>query len=557
MLRTLHISNYVLIDDLQIGFERGFSVITGETGAGKSILLDAIGLLLGQRADTRMIRSGATRCVIEAEFDLTGYGLDAFFEANDFDFDGHTCLIRRELSASGKSRAFINDTPAQVGQLKALGSKLLDIHSQHQNLVLAEENFQMGVVDIIARNEAQRTQYTQTFRTYRSLTDQIREAEELLAKGREEEEYLRFQLAQLDELQLEEGLQEALEQEAQTLEHAEDIKQALYATSGTLQADDRMGGADVLSQLREASRQLSGIEHMLPDAAELAERLEACRIELKDIQDEVERLADHITFDPDQLARVSERLSTLYTLEQKHRVNTDRELMAIAADFRSRLALIDHGDEHLQQLRQQLAATEQTLHRQGEQLSTSRQAAAHVIEAQMRERLVPLGIPNVRFEVEVRPTGTPMASGMDNVQFLFSANKNAALSPISQVASGGEIARVMLALKAMLSGAVSLPTIIFDEIDTGVSGHIAESMARMMHEMGEGGRQVISITHLPQIAALGTHHYRVYKDDDDEGTRTHIVPLSHEQRIEEIAHMLSGATLTEAAIQNAKALLRQ
>lgn len=557
MLKSLHITNYALITELDIEFHRGFSVITGETGAGKSILLGAIGLLLGQRADARTIKGGANRCVIEAEFRLAGYQMEAFFEQHDFDFDGDSCLIRRELSANGKSRAFINDTPAQLAQLKELGNKLIDIHSQHQNLVLAEEDFQLNVVDIIAHNQSLRDAYTQAYNRYTEVGRRIKEAETLLAKGREDEEYLRFQLAQIDEAHLTPGLQAELEQEAQTLEHAEDIKQALYATNALLQGDASGRETDVVNALREAARQMGSISDMLPTAAALAERLESCRIEMKDIAAEVESQADSVVFDPARLEEVNERLSLIYSLQQKHHVQTDEELLRLADGFRQQLNAIDHGDEHLQALRQEHAALEATLREQGARLTQSRTAAAHEVEAQMQARLVPLGIPNVRFQVAIAPTEVPSASGMDQVEFLFSANKNGQLCPIGQVASGGEIARVMLALKAMLSGAVSLPTIIFDEIDTGVSGHIAESMALMMREMGQGGRQVISITHLPQIAALGTYHYRVYKEDDEQGTNSHIVQLSQQQRVEEIAHMLSGATLTEAAMQNAKALLKQ
>ena len=557
MLQSLTISNFALIAELHIDFQRGFSVITGETGAGKSILLGAIGLLLGQRAEARMIKEGANRCVIEAEFNLDGYGLEPFFEANDLDFDGHNCLIRRELTASGKSRAFINDTPAPLSLLKELGNRLIDIHSQHQNLVLADEDFQLNVVDIIANNKAERDAYANTYRTFQEVSRQIKEAEALLAKGREDEDFLRFQLSQLDEAQLAPGQQAELEQEAQTLEHAEDIKQALYATTSLLQGGDDERGTDIINALHEASRLMDGIAQMLPAANELSERLESCRIELKDIADEVDSQADRIAFDPTRLEVVNERLSLLYSLQQKHHVQTEEALIELADDFRRRLNAIDHGDEHLQALRQQLEQVRNTLLQQAEALTKSRRAAAHEVEAQMEKRLVPLGIPNVKFKVNIRPLTTPTATGMDAVEFLFSANKNGALNPISQVASGGEIARVMLALKAMLSGAVSLPTIIFDEIDTGVSGHIAESMALMMREMSEGGRQIISITHLPQIAALGTHHYRVYKEDDDEGTTSHISRLTYQQRIEEIAHMLSGATLTDAAVENAKALLRQ
>ena len=556
MLRSLDIINYALIAQLHIDLERGFSVITGETGAGKSILLGAINLLLGQRADARTIKDGASRCVIEAEFDLTGYDVKSFFHQHDLDYDD-ICTIRRELTSGGKSRAFINDTPVQLAQLKELGHRLIDIHSQHQNLILAEEDFQLNVIDIIAQNQQTRETYAQTFRNYTEICQRIKETEQLLAKGREDEDYLRFQLAQLEEARLTPGIQSELEQELQTLEHAEEIKQALYATTMLLQGGTDGRETDVLSALRDASRQISGIAPMLAQAEALAERIESCRIELKDIASEVENQADRIAFDPARLAEANEQLSTIYSLQQKHHVQTEAELISLSEQFHKQLEAINHGDEHLNTLRQQKSDIESELLRHAVTLTKSRNIAAREVEAQMQARLIPLGIPNVKFQVSIKQASSPTAHGMDVVEFLFSANKNGQLSPIAQVASGGEIARVMLALKAMLSGAVKLPTIIFDEIDTGVSGHIAERMAMMMHEMGEGGRQVISITHLPQIAALGTYHYRVYKQDDDNGTNSHIVRLDYTQRVEEIAHMLSGATLTEAAIQNAKVLLQQ
>ena len=557
MLQSLSISNYALITELHIGFQRGFSVITGETGAGKSILLGAIGLLLGQRADARMIREGASRCVVEAEFMLDGYALEPFFEANDLDFDGHVCIIRRELTANGKSRAFINDTPVALTQLRELGNHLIDIHSQHQNLVLAEEDFQLNVVDIIACNKTEREAYAKTYADFQALSRQIKEAEALIAQGHEDEDFLRFQLSQLDDAQLAPGQQADWEQEVDTLEHAEDIRQALYATSNLLQGSDDGRMPDIVNALHEAARLMNNISQMLPVANELSERLESCRIELKDIAAEVDDHAEHVAFDPVRLEMLNERLSTLYSLQQKHHVQTEEALIELANDFRQRLNAIDHGEEHLDALQKQQKQVLSSLLQQGKRLTESRTKAAREVESQMEKRLVPLGIPNIKFKVSIRPTADPSPTGLDTVEFLFSANKNGTLNPISQVASGGEIARVMLALKAMLSGAVSLPTIIFDEIDTGVSGHIAESMALMMREMSEGGRQIISITHLPQIAALGSHHYRVYKEDDSEGTTSHIVALQADQRIEEIAHMLSGANISEAAIENAKALLRK
>ena len=555
MLLSLSIKNYALISELHIEFERGFSVITGETGAGKSILLGAIGLLLGGRAETRMLKTGAKRCTIEAEFNLKGYHMDAFFEENDIDFDGESCIIRRELTDAGKSRAFINDTPAQVTQLRALGNQLIDIHSQHQNLLLGQEDFQLNVLDIIARNQTQRDAYTTAYSAYHTSLLRLKEAEEALSRGRDDEDYLRFQLQQLDELQLEAGKHEEMEQEAQVLEHAEEIREALWTTEQLLQGDDRSDNG-ILPALRAAERQLSSIASLLPAAEELTERIGNCQIELRDIAMELNGQADDIDVNPSRLETVHEWLSALYSAMQKHHVQEEQQLIDLAEDFRRRLALIDNSDEQLTALREACQQTQQSLLQAGEHLTASRREAACEVERQMCELLVPLGIPNVQFQVAVTPRTEPASSGMDNVCFLFCANKNGQLQPISDIASGGEIARVMLSLKALISSAVQQPTIIFDEIDTGVSGQMAERMATMMRTMGDGGRQVISITHLPQIAAMGRHHYRVYKEDSDEGTTSHIERLDDEARITELAHMLSGAEVTTEAIANAKTLLR-
>ena len=555
MISSLSIQNYVLITSLDIHFHRGFSVITGETGAGKSILLGAIGLLLGQRAETRMIKAGESRCVIEASFDLTGYDMEDFFEQQELDFDGQSCIIRRELTAAGKSRAFINDTPAQVTQLRELGNRLIDIHSQHQNLLLTSEDFQLSVLDTIAHDEAQLHAYTQAFNNYQQACHRLKDAEQSLARMHEDEDYLRYQLQQLEALQLEEGRQEEMEQEAQLLEHAEDIQSALWAATSALQGDGQNNDG-AITILREALRQLQGITDLMPAAEELSERLDSCLIELKDIAGEIESRADGITAEPARLEAVNEWLSAFYSALKKHHVADEAALLAITEDFRHQLEQIDSSDDVLSDLQRQQQEAFDDVISQAHALSALRQEAARTVEEQMHERLTPLGIPNVRFSVEINKYKEPTASGMDQVDFLFSANKNVPLQRIADVASGGEIARVMLSLKAMMSGAVQLPTIIFDEIDTGVSGHIAERMALMMKEMSDGGRQVISITHLPQIAAIGSHHYRVYKQDDDDGVATYIEELDNEQRIKELAQMLSGAELTEAAIQNARVLLR-
>ena len=551
MLQSIHIQNYALIESLDIDFHAGFSVITGETGAGKSIILGAIGLLVGQRADSKAIKNGASKCVVEARFDISTYQLQEFFEENDLEYEGQECILRREVNASGKSRAFINDTPASLVQMKALGEKLIDVHSQHQNLLLNQEDFQLNVLDILAKADAElqayKALYGQYKHTSRELATLIDEAE----KSRQDEEYIRFQVTQLDEAKLQSGEQEELEQEAETLTHAEDIKGSLYKVNQLMDADNQ----NLLSLAKEGTHVLQGISRVYAPATEWANRLESCYLELKDLANEIAYASEDIEFNPARLDYVNERLNIIYTLQQKHRVSSVDELLALADGLREKLDAITSSDDRIQALTQQKDKLYQQVLSQAEVLTRLRTEASKEIESQMQAYLIPLGMPNVRFAVELSPRKEPDASGMDNVSFLFSANKNGTLQQVASIASGGEIARVMLSLKAMIAGAVKLPTIIFDEIDTGVSGSIAEKMALIMQEMGQADRQVISITHLPQIAARGAQHYKVYKEDTEVGTNSHIRILNEEERINEIAHMLSGATLTEAALNNAKALL--
>ena len=551
MLQSIHIQNYALIESLDIDFHSGFSVITGETGAGKSIILGAIGLLVGQRADSKAIKNGASKCVVEARFDISTYQLQEFFEENDLEYEGQECILRREVNASGKSRAFINDTPASLVQMKALGEKLIDVHSQHQNLLLNQEDFQLNVLDILAKADAElqayKALYGQYKQTSRELATLIDEAE----KSRQDEEYIRFQVTQLDEAKLQSGEQEELEQEAETLTHAEDIKGSLYKVNQLMDADNQ----NLLSLAKEGTHVLHGISRVYAPATEWANRLESCYLELKDLANEIAYASEDIEFNPARLDYVNERLNTIYTLQQKHRVSSVDELLALADGLREKLDAITSSDDRIQALTQQKDKLYQQVLSQAEVLTRLRTEASKEIESQMQAYLIPLGMPNVRFAVELSPRKEPDASGMDNVSFLFSANKNGTLQQVASIASGGEIARVMLSLKAMIAGAVQLPTIIFDEIDTGVSGSIAEKMALIMQEMGQANRQVISITHLPQIAARGAYHYKVYKEDTETGTNSHIRALNNEERINEIANMLSGATLTEAALNNAKALL--
>ena len=551
MLQSIHIQNYALIETLDIDFHPGFSVITGETGAGKSIILGAIGLLVGQRADIKAIRNGANKCVVEAHFDISSYQLESFFEENDLEYEGGECILRRELLASGKSRAFINDTPASLVQMKALGEKLIDVHSQHQNLLLNHEDFQLSVLDILAHDEAELTAYKTTYKEYKQVSRELAELIAQTEKNRQEEDYICFQVQQLDDARLQAGEQEELEQEAETLSHAEEIKAGIYKVDQVMASD----GMSLLSATKDCIHTIQGIARVYTPAQEWTNRLESCYIELKDLSNEIADAGEEIEFNPSRLDFVNERLNLIYSLQQKHHVSTLDELLALTEKLRMQLDDITSSDDRINELTRKKEELYNKVMASARVLTDARTLASKQIEEQMQAYLVPLGMPNVRFAVDLTLRKEPDASGMDSVNFLFSANKNGTLQNVASIASGGEIARVMLSLKAMIAGAVKLPTIIFDEIDTGVSGSIAEKMAFIMQEMGQADRQVISITHLPQIAARGANHYKVYKEDTETGTNSHIRPLDHEERINEIAHMLSGATLTEAALNNAKALL--
>ena len=550
MLRSLYIQNYALIEKLDISFETGFSVITGETGAGKSIILGAIGLLLGQRADVKAIRHGASKCIIEARFDISAYGMRSFFEENELEYD-EECILRREVQSSGKSRAFINDTPASLAQVKELGEQLIDVHSQHQNLLLNKEGFQLNVLDILAHNDAALAKYHLCYDEWKQTDRELAELVSLAEKSRSDEDYIRFQLEQLEEACLVEGEQEELEQEAETLSHAEEIKAGLYRVEQSFASDE--GG--LLSYLKDSLNTLNNLQRVYQPAKELTERMESAYIELKDISHEVSLQSDSVEFNPVRLDEVNERLNLIYSLQQKHRAQTLAELIALTDEYRSKLSDITSYDERIAELTARKEEQYKQVKQQAEVLTKARTKAAREVEKQLAARLIPLGMPNVRFQIEMGLKKEPGLQGEDTVNFLFSANKNGTLQNISSVASGGEIARVMLSIKAMIAGAVKLPTIVFDEIDTGVSGEIADRMADMMQEMGDRNRQVISITHLPQIAARGRAHSKVYKKDSDTETNSHIRRLTDEERVEEIAHMLSGATLTEAALSNAKSLL--
>ena len=551
MLQSIFIQNYALIDKLDITFEPGFSVITGETGAGKSIILGAIGLLLGQRADVKAIRNGATKCIVEAKFSIASYGMEEFFKANDIEYDSEECIIRREVNINGKSRAFINDTPASLSQMKVLGEKLIDVHSQHQNLLINKEGFQLNILDILAQDIKELTDYQNEYNEYRKVSRELDECIRQAEETRKEEDYIRFQLQQLDEAELKEGEIAELEQEAETLTHAEDIKAGLYRSAQNIGSDE--GGCVTL--IKDSINTLQTVCKVFAKANEWKERLESCYIEIKDISHDMEDAQEAIEFNSSRLDFVNSRLNMIYSMMQKHHVKTDTELIEIAENYRQQLDMITSSDERISELENKKKKLYDSVIRKAEVLTALRTESAGKIQSQMESLLIPLGMPNVKFAVEICRKKEPDINGLDAVNFLFSANKNGTLQNVASIASGGEIARVMLSLKAMIAGAVKLPTIIFDEIDTGVSGSIAEKMALIMQDMGRQNRQVLSITHLPQIAARGNAHYKVYKEDTETGTNSHIIRLTDEERIDEIANMLSGSTMTEAARNNARSLL--
>lgn len=550
MLRNLHIRNYALIESLDLDFAEGFSVITGETGAGKSILLGAIGLLTGQRAETAAIRTGAAKCIVEGTFDINGYGLEELFETHEIEYDTE-CLVRREIAATGKSRAFINDTPVPLTTLKQLGERLIDIHSQHQNLLLNSEDFQLGVLDTLSTDKAVKELYAEAYRHYREVSAELEKLRAQLTGDQSDEDYIRFQLQQFDEWRLREGEQEELEQELEVLTHAEEIKESLYRISAALSGDE--GGQT--SALRSTTSALRSLISLYPAAEEWHERMESLYIELKDIASEVADAEERLTFDPERQAWVEARLDTIYTAQQKHRVGSVAELLEIEQRFRDTLDRIDESAERITAMEQAKETAYAALIEAGAKLTAQRTEVGEAFEKDIVARLIELGMPNTRFAVSITPRRQPDATGVDSVAFLFSANKNAALQNIAEVASGGEISRIMLSLKSIIAAAKALPTLIFDEIDTGVSGTIAARMADIMADIAGHGRQVISITHLPQIAAKGAAHYKVYKEDTADATVSHIRPLTTEERINELAQMMSAGTLTEAAINNAREML--
>jgi len=551
MLKTLSIRNYALISQLEIDFPKGFSVITGETGAGKSIILGALNLILGQRADSKSIQGEEDKCFIEGVFDISSYRLEPFFLEKDMEYDPNQCILRREIWKSGKSRAFINDSPATLNDLKDLAAFLIDIHSQHENLLLADNRFQLEVLDILAGNSSLKKEYKLAYNELHSLKAELKNLQEEFSKKGQEEDYLRFQYQQLEEARLREGELSELEEESRLLSNMEEIKSGLFRIENLLSSDHQ----NIVSGLKEALNQAQSISGLYPRVNEYAERLESAYIDCKELVMEISSEQDRLELNPERLQEVRERLDLIYSLQQKHRLHSVEELIDLRSKLEKEIHAIDHSDEIVRKLEEQVNQKESELLSFAKRLNTSRKKSVQTLEPELIRKVRELGMPDLQFKVDILPKTQIDSTGMDNVVFLFSANKHGKLSPVSQTASGGEISRLMLGLKSLIAGETALPTIIFDEIDTGVSGETADKLGTILHEMGKV-MQVISITHLPQIAARGDSQFFVFKEDKGNKTETGIRLLNKEERITEIAHLLSGSEVTKASIENAKELLK-
>lgn len=552
MLQSLSIHHYALISELEISFPGGFSAITGETGAGKSIIIGALNLILGQRADSHSIQKNKDKCIIEGVFDISSYQLQTLFEERGLEYDPAFCILRREIWKAGKSRAFINDTPVTLTDLKEVGSRLVDIHSQHQNLLLGDDRFQLEVLDALAGCPELQKEYTIYYKEYIALSKQLAELREDMFQRKQEEDYLRFQFSQLEEARLKQGEVIPLEEEADILSNMEDIKGALFQAEQTLNSEEN----NVLLNLRNTGGKLRSIASSFPLAEEYAKRIESAYIDLKDISNELDAYQEKLELNPERLQEIKDRLDLIYSLQQKHRVDSVDELIALRDQLDASLQQIDSSEETVKELEKKVSRQYDALYKCSLALSERRKKAATVLEKELVKQIQTLGLPHMQFKVQFISKEKPDASGIDQVNYLFSANKHEELKPVSQVASGGEIARLMLGIKSLIAGATALPTIIFDEIDTGISGDIADRMGKIMHGMGSV-MQVIAITHLPQIAARGDSQYFVYKEVSEDHTETQIRRLSNEERVREIAQMLSGSELTEAALRNAAELLKQ
>lgn len=550
MIKTLHISNYALIDRIDITFFPGLNIITGETGAGKSIILGALGLLLGGRADTKVVRDPNAKSVIEATFSAGGYtSLQQFCEENDIDWDDDTVILRREISTTGRSRAFINDSPVNLAQLQTAGLFLIDIHSQHQNLLLASPPYQLQVIDSVACNATLNEEFHTLYNSYRQALRQYKQERIALNKARTNEEFLRYQYDMLVNAQLQPGELEELENERKLLANMAQVKASLQLIGGALTDGDT--NADDL--VREAAAEASRIASYVDDGEALADRLEALRVELRDIAATFADADGALSDDPARLDEVEERLNLLYDLLRRQQAETIEQLIEIRDRLANEIKAIDLGDEGLQKSETAAKKAKRAAMEKAEELSASRKVAAQQFAADLKERATPLGMKNLQVEISIKPVQLS-ATGIDAIEFLFAFNKNQPLMPVGSTASGGEISRLMLSIKSLVAHKMQLPSIVFDEVDTGVSGDVAHRMGALMKDISEN-IQVIAITHLPQVAAKGNAHFRVFKTDTDSSTITRIELLSPENRIAEIAQMLSGSTIDQAALANARALI--
>jgi len=558
MLKHLSIRNYILIEKLDIDLQAGFSVMTGETGAGKSIILGTLRLLMGERTDSRCIMPGQAKCTVEGIFDIEGYGLQAIFEQNELDYEPTECILRREVTTAGKSRAFVNDSPVSATILRTIALRLLDIHSQHSNLLLENPAFQLSIVDVIADHPDLLRDYAEGYARIAEAKRKLTEMEERLAKQQDDEDYLRFQLEQLDEFKPQAGEDEELRSQQSALAHAEEIKMALSEIDTLLNSGEGEGSLGAIDALRHSQQAMQQAAKYCPSLDNYRERLESVIIELKDIASDVSAKAEDVEYNPARLQEVTERLDRLFSLEQKHHAASSDELIALAEVLRSQLDSLDNSADAIEALKKQIANETEEAEKLAAKLSAGRRKAVGKVEKLVGEALRAMDMPAAKFQVDVAKSEKLLPSGADIVTFLFAGGKGLSLRPLADVASGGEMSRVMLALKAMTAGQMHLPTIVFDEIDTGVSGKVASSMAQIMQEMaGHGGQQVIAITHLPQIAAKADAHYFVFKEEREGRTTSHIRLLDADGRIAELAHMLSGTTVTEAAKENARELLKE
>lgn len=550
MLESLHISNYALIDNLDIDFHNGFNIITGETGAGKSIILGALSLILGGRADTKVIRNNERKSVIEAIFSIKDYpSLKKICDENDIEWDDLQCILRREIAPNGRSRAFVNDSPVSLSQLSDIAIQLVDIHSQHQNLLLASPDYQLNIIDNLAGNNDRLKEYYHLYQEYVNAVRQLKETRRAIEKGVADEDFTRFQLEQLEEMNLVAGEQEDLEREREILSNMTSIKETLYSALEAL----TNGKSNVLSLLNNAVDDCEDLENVLEDENNLTERLETARIEIQDIAETLSQYDSNLNADPQELERIEDRLNKIYSLEHKHKVSTIDELIAIRDNLQKRLDTIDNSDYAIEQLEKQAKQAYKMALSAAKEISKHRQDEANSFAKLLKERALPLGMKNLQCEIKITPIEIS-STGIDKIEFLFAFNKNQQLMPVGNTASGGEISRLMLSIKTIIANKMQLPSIIFDEVDTGVSGDIANSMGKMMQSIAQN-IQVLAITHLPQVASKGNHHYKVFKEDDETSTLTRIKELSIEERVDELALMLSGSTINEAARANARSLL--